>query len=128
MINAVYLNMPVADVTKSRNFFEELGFSAKEEFSGADNVCMLINQNIFLMMMNHEKFKGFIDKEVAPKNSSEMILSFACDSADDVTRLAEKAFSMGARKLNEPEDSDFMFSWAFEDLDGHLWDLFWMKK
>ncbi len=128
MINAVYLNMPVADVTKSRNFFEELGFSAKEEFSGADNVCMHINQNIFLMMMNHEKFKGFIDKEVAPKNSSEMILSFACDSADDVTRLAEKAFSMGARKLNEPEDSDFMFSWGFEDLDGHLWDLFWMKK
>lgn len=20
----------------------------------------------------------------------------------------------------------FMYSWGFEDLDGHLWDLFWM--
>ena len=23
-------------------------------------------------------------------------------------------------------DLGFMFSWGFEDLDGHVWDLFWM--
>jgi predicted lactoylglutathione lyase len=41
--------------------------------------------------------------------------------------MTEMALSLGARKLNEPEDHGFMFSWGFEDLDGHLWDLFWMN-
>ena len=79
------------------------------------------------MLMNHEKFKSFIDKDVAAENSSEIILSFECDSEEEVRSLAEKAVSLGARKINGPEDNDFMYSWAFEDLDGHLWDLFWFK-
>jgi len=128
VISAVYLNMPVADVARSREFFTQLGFTAKEDFSGPDNVCMVINPTIAVMLMNHEKFKGFTNKEIASKNSSEVILSFACDSADAVRTLSEKAISLGARKINEPDDNDFMFSWGFEDLDGHLWDLFWMKS
>ena len=65
---------------------------------------------------------------MADKSSSEVILSLACESEAEVRRIAEKAFELGARKVNESEDNEFMFSWAFEDLDGHLWDLFWMKS
>jgi predicted lactoylglutathione lyase len=120
--------MPVIDVAKSKEFFCDLGFTVNEQFSGEDNVCIVINPSISLMLMNHIKFEGFIDKEVAPKNTSEMILSFECESAEEVRAISENAFSLGARKINEAEDSDFMFSWAFEDLDGHLWDLFWIKS
>jgi predicted lactoylglutathione lyase len=127
MINAVFLNMPVQDVARSREFFSALGFSANEQFSGAENVCMVVNSNISLMLMNREKFTSFIDKDVASKSASEIILSFACESEDEVRSISEKAISMGARKVNGPEDNDFMYSWAFEDLDGHLWDLFWLK-
>ena len=77
--------------------------------------------------MNRDKFTSFIDKGVAPTNTSEVILSFACSSAEEVIKITGTALSLGARKINEPEDTDFMFSWAFEDLDGHLWDLFWIK-
>jgi predicted lactoylglutathione lyase len=97
-------------------------------FQVPDNVCMVVNPTVALMLMNHEKFKSFIEKDVAAKSSSEVILSFACDSEEEVRILAEKAISLGARKINGPEDNDFMYSWAFEDLDGHLWDLFWMKN
>lgn len=120
--------MPVHDVSRSKRFFSSLGFVANEQFSGPDNVCIVVNPSISLMLMKHEKFTSFIDKKVATKESSEVILSFACSSELEVRSLTEKAFSLGARKINEPEDSDFMFSWAFEDLDGHLWDLFWIKE
>ena len=53
--------------------------------------------------------------------------SGCCASPDEVRTIAEKAFELGARRVNDPEDHGFMFSWAFEDLDGHLWDLFWMN-
>jgi predicted lactoylglutathione lyase len=79
------------------------------------------------MLMDHDKFSSFIDKNVAPKDASEIILSFACESEAEVRSITEKALELGARKVNDPEDTDFMFSWAFEDLDGHLWDLFWLK-
>jgi uncharacterized protein len=128
MISSVYLNMPVADVARSREFFLALGLAVNEQFSGQDNVCLVVNPSISLMLMDHEKFAGFIDKKVATKETSEMILSFSCGSEDEVRAITEKALSMGARKINDPEDSDFMFSWAFEDLDGHLWDLFWIKE
>ena len=119
--------MPVCNVARSREFFLNLGFTVNANFSGEENVCIVINPSVSLMLMNHDKFAGFIDKEVAAKNASEIILSFECESAEVVRSLTEKAFSLGARKINEAEDSDFMFSWAFEDLDGHLWDLFWLK-
>lgn len=105
-----------------------MGFSVNQEFSGEDNVCLVVNSSISLMLKNHKKFSALITKEVAPRNTSEIILSFACDSAEEVRTKTDKALSMGAKRINEPEDNDFMFSWGFEDLDGHLWDLFWMKS
>lgn len=127
MITSAYLNMPVENVDRSKEFFLSLGFTVNDQISGSDNVCMVINKSTSLMLMDHRKFNSFIDKDVAAKNTSEIILSFACDSEADVRAITEKALSKGARKINEPEDTDFMFSWAFEDLDGHLWDLFWIK-
>jgi uncharacterized protein len=128
MVSAIFVNMPVADVARSREFFTALGFGVNEKFSGSDNVCVEVNSSISAMMLNPERFKGFIDKEVASKSTSEVILSLACESEAEVRLIAEKAFTMGARKVNEADDNEYMFSWAFEDLDGHVWDLFWMKS
>jgi hypothetical protein len=127
MISSAFLNMPVQDVARSKEFFMSLGFGVNEQFSGSENVCVIVNQNISLMLMDHDKFSSFIDKKVAPKDASEMILSFSCESEAEVRSITEKALELGARKVNDSEDTDFMFSWAFEDLDGHLWDLFWLK-
>lgn len=87
---------------------------------------MIVSEHIYVMLSVKEKFASFIDKKVANSDTSEAILSFACKSRDEVDSVATKAFELGARRVNDPEDHGFMYSWAFEDLDGHLWDLFWM--
>ena len=127
MIQSIYLNIPVTDVAKSREFFTNLGFSFYEKFSGEDSVCLQIGPNMRAMLNNKEKFNKFIDKPVAGKDVVEMIISLQCESVDVVKALSEKAFIQGARRINDPEDQGFMFSWGFEDLDGHLWDLFWFN-
>ena len=88
---------------------------------------MIVGDNIFVMLLEHAKFESFIEKKIASRDTTEAILALSCDSAEEVKTLTEKALAMGARKLNEPEDMGFMFSWGFEDLDGHLWDVFWMN-
>lgn len=127
MISSIFVNLPVENLKRSVGFFTELGFKFNAQFTDETSTCMIINDTVYVMLLEHSKFQGFIDKPIAPSTSTEAILAFACESPDEVRQLSEKAISLGARKLNEPEDHGFMFSWGFEDLDGHLWDLFWMN-
>ncbi|WP_280802828.1 VOC family protein [Aurantimicrobium minutum] len=127
MVNSLFVNLPIANLKKSVEFFTELGFTFNPQFTDETSTCMIISDNIFVMLLEHAKFEGFIDKKIAPRDTAEAILALSCDSQEEVRTLTEKAFAMGARRLNDPEDMGFMFSWGFEDLDGHLWDVFWMN-
>lgn len=126
MINSIFINIPVTSVERSKAFFSKLGFHFNTQFTNDVSACLIIAENINVMLSEHARFAQLMDKKVADSNTSEVVLSLGCDSAERVREIAEGAFALGARKLNEPEDHGFMFSWAFEDLDGHLWDLFWM--
>ena len=117
MLKMMFLNLPIENLKRSVEFFTGLGFTFNPQFTDHETTCMIENQ----------KFQNFVNKPIADKGVTEAIFGFACESADEVRALAEKAFELGARKVTEPEDIGFMFSWGFEDLDGHLWDLFWMN-
>jgi predicted lactoylglutathione lyase len=123
---SLFLNLPIKNLARSVEFFSALGFSFNDRFTDETSTCMVVADNIFVMLLEEAKFSSFITKPIADRNSAEVILSLSCESADEVREIAQKAFELGGRQVNEPEDSGFMFSWAFEDLDGHLWDLFWM--
>ena len=127
MLNNIFVNLPVANLKKSVAFFTELGFTFNAQFTDETSTCMIVNETIYVMLVEHAKFSTFIDKPIAPSTSTEAIFGFACETADEVRELSEKAFAAGARRVNDPQDLGFMFSWGFEDLDGHLWDLFYMN-
>ena len=121
------MNLPVANLAKSVEFFEALGFTFNAQFTSADSTCMIINDTIHAMLLEHDRFAGFIDKPIASKETNEAILAFGLESADEVRAMTSRALELGAREINPPQDLGFMFSWGFEDLDGHLWDLFYMN-
>ena len=127
MINAIFINLPVSNVKKSIEFFKGLGFEFNAQFTGEESACLIIGKDMYAMLSNDEKFASFIKKPIASKDTTEAIISLSCESPEHVRSLAKKAFELGAKQINEPEDHGFMFSWGFEDLDGHLWDLFWMN-
>lgn len=123
----MFLNLPIENLARSVTFFGALGFTFNEQFTDESSTCMIISDTNYAMLVERAKFGAFIDKPIAPSTTTEVIIALSCDSRDEVNRISEKAFEMGARKINEPEDIGFMYSWGFEDLDGHLWDLFWMN-
>jgi predicted lactoylglutathione lyase len=127
MVNSLFVNLPITNLVKSVEFFTHLGFTFNPQFTDEQSTCMIVSENIFVMLLEKPKFAGFIDKEIAQPEVTEAIMALSCDSAEEVRTLAEKAFEKGGRRLNDPEDMGFMFSWGFEDLDGHLWELFWMN-
>ena len=127
MFNSIYVNLPIENLKKSVDFFGELGFTFNEQFTDHESTCMIVTENIFVMLLEKQKFSSFTARAIADRSTTEVTLSFACQSADEVKSLSQRAFQLGATRVNDPEDLGFMFSWGFEDLDGHMWDLFWMN-
>lgn len=127
MINSIFVNLPIENLKRSVEFFSELGFKFNAQFTDETSTCMVVTDSIYVMLVEHSKFESFIKKPIASREVTEAIFGFGCDSKEEVRRITERAIELGAKKVNEPEDLGFMYSWGFEDLDGHLWDLFWMN-
>ena len=128
MLNEIFVNIPVENLDKSNSFFTALGFKINEKFSGPNNTCLVLTPTISVMLTQQDNFTKMINKPIFTKGTNEAVISLGCDSTEIVKQLTTKAVELGAKALPGPEDQGFMFSWGFEDLDGHLWDLFWMER
>lgn len=127
MFNSIFVNLPIDNLKKSVAFFSGLGFTFNQQFTDEESTCMIVSDSIYVMLLEKQKFATFTSRKIADKDTTEVTLSFACKSAEEVRTISERAFELGAKRVNDPEDIGFMFSWGFEDLDGHMWDLFWMN-
>lgn len=127
MNNSIFVNLPIDKLEPSVEFFTGLGFTFNPQFTSEDSTCMVVSPNIYVMLLEKAKFSTFIDKPIADKGSVGSLLALSCESVDEVRKLCEKAFSLGARRYKDPDEYPFMFGWGFEDLDGHIWELFWMN-
>ena len=127
MINSIFVNLPVESLQRSVDFFSALGFTFNEQFTSEDSTCMIVGENIYAMLLEDDRFASFIDKPIADSSTTEALLALGVESREEVSALAEKAFELGARRYKEPDDHGFMFAWGFEDLDGHIWEVFWMN-
>jgi predicted lactoylglutathione lyase len=123
----LFVNMPVADVERSRAFFGELGFSFNPMFSGETAACMLIGEQAFAMLLSREKFAEFSQLPAAdPTTHALALYCFSVSSRDEVDSVTAAALEAGASEADGAQDHGFMYSRSFFDLDGHGWQVMWM--
>jgi predicted lactoylglutathione lyase len=123
----IFVNLPVKDLAKSMAFFEALGFSFNPQFSDETGACMVISDTIFAMLLTHEKFAGFSPKPIADtQKTTEVLIALSRDDRAAVDAIVKAALTAGGSTFNEPQDHGFMYGHAFRDLDGHVWEVFWM--
>ena len=123
----IFVNLPVSDLEKSTEFFKQLDFNFESEMTDDNATCMVVDKNIFVMLLTREFFQTFTHKEVADATkSTEVIVSLSVESKEEIAPFVEKAVLAGATTPNQPQDHGFMYQWGFQDLDGHLWEVFWM--
>jgi hypothetical protein len=128
MSRKIFVNMPVADLARSRDFFGKLGFTFNDQFSDDTAACLVISDAIYAMLLTHEKFQSFTPKAVADAHTvSEVLLALSADSREEVDRLADTALANGGTKVREPADHGFMYERSVADADGHIWEFFFMN-
>ncbi len=125
MIKQICLNLPVADLPKSKAFFRALGFSENSQFSGNAGAMIVINETISVMLATYSKFREFTPKAVCDTSKAvEVLINLHCESREIVDDLVAKALAAGGSTYDKPEDLGFMYSHSFVDPDGHGWGLF----
>lgn len=127
MSRMIFVNLPVTDLPRSMAFYEALGFTNNPQFTDETAACMVLSETIFVMLLTHDKWRGFTKRPIASPDSSEVSLALTCDSKEEVDRWVETAGARGGiADVNPPEDHGFMFQRSFTDLDGHVWEPLWM--
>ncbi|WP_308365793.1 MULTISPECIES: VOC family protein [unclassified Microbulbifer] len=128
MSKKIFVNLPVADLGKSIEFFSRLGFDFNAQFTDETATCMVISDSIFVMLLTREKFSSFTPgMEICDTGkSTEVLICLSADSREEVDALISKATAAGGSAFREPEDHGFMYGRAFRDLDGHIWEVVWM--
>lgn len=120
----IFVNLPVADVAKSTAFYEAIGFTKDARFSGGHASAMVLSETITIMILNREFFQGFTPKTIADAHAtSEVLLCISRESREAVDAIVEAAGAAGGKTdIRDKQDMGFMYSRAFEDPDGHIFE------
>src|SRR5215831_9173157 len=128
MATKIFVNLPVSDLKKSMAFFTSLGFTFNAQFTDDTAACMVVSDNIFVMLLTKPKFKSFTPKLICDATkSTEVLVCLSSESRQEVDELVRKAVAAGGKTHQEPQDHGFMYGHGFQDLDGHIWELAYME-
>jgi uncharacterized protein len=128
MATKIFVNLPVKNLNKSVEFFTKLGFTFNPQFTDETATCMIVGEDIFVMLLTQDKFKTFTPKEICDATkSTEVLVCLSSESRAKVDEMVRKAVAAGGTTYNEPQDHGFMYGHGFQDLDGHIWEIIYME-
>lgn len=128
MPKMIFVNLPVADLERSKAFYEAIGARNEPKFTDETAAMMQFTTEINVMLLTHTKWADFTSKTIPDaKTHAQVLLALSADSKADVDALVEKATAAGGSADPTPtQDYGFMYGRSFEDPDGHIWETMWM--
>lgn len=126
-VKAIFVNLPVKDLARTRAFWERLGFSFNPQFSDDTAACLVMSDTVYAMLLTHAKFKEFTGKDIIDSSKGiEVINALGVESREAVDAMVIAAVTAGGSAVRPDADYGFMYQRSFDDLDGHSWEVIWM--
>jgi hypothetical protein len=126
MTQMIFVNLPVTDVARARAFYEGVGFTINEKFSGENNNCVVVSDAIFLMTLQRDYFAGFAPRPVAdPQETTGALIALSRDDRAAVDAFVEAALAHGGSEPRPAADHGFMYQRTVADPDGNVFEPFW---
>ena len=127
MATSIFVNIPVTDLDAAKTFFIKLGFSFNAQFTDDTAAALVIDDTIYFMLLTKPKFVEFITLPIADaRQATQALYGISRDSRADVDKVVDAALAAGGTEPRPAQDLGFMYSRAFADLDGHIWEFIWM--
>lgn len=129
MTTKIFLNLPVRDLNKTIEFFTKLGFKFNPQFTDENATCMIVGEDIFVMLLVEKFFRTFTKKEISDTSkNTEMIVALSMENKEKVDQMINKVVQAGGKESREAQDHGWMYGRSFEDINGHLWEVFYMDE
>ena len=129
MTTKIFVNLPIKDLNKTIEFFTKLGFTFNPQFTDKNATCMIVGDDIFVMLLVEKFFKTFTKKEICnTTKDTEVIVALSAESREKVDEMINRVIEAGGRESREPQDHGWMYVRSFQDLDGHLWEIIYMDN
>jgi predicted lactoylglutathione lyase len=123
----IFISLPVKDLAASTTFFTEIGFTVEPQFSDDSSACMVVDQNIYVMLLAEPRFREFINGDISDaRQTTEVLTCLSTDSREQVDELVAKAIAAGGKPWKPAIANGPMYGGSFQDLDGHVWELMHM--
>lgn len=125
----IFINLPVTDLAKATAFYEAIWFTKNPQFSDDNASGLSYQDDFYVMLLTHGFTKTFLPehKNIADAHATcEVLNAFQLESREEVDALFEKVLLAGGKEVKPAVDHGFMYAHDFEDLDGHIWEPFWM--
>jgi len=128
MHSQIFVNLPVKDLKRAVDFYAKLGYTFNPQFTDENATCMIVGENLFVMLLVEKFFSTFTSKAIADTSrATEVLTCVSCNSRAQVDELVSKARAAGGKVPRQPQDHGFMYGHGYEDLDGHTWELVYMS-
>jgi uncharacterized protein len=125
----IFVNLPAKDLNKTIEFFTKLGFKFNPQFTDENATCMIVGEDIFVMLLVEKFFKTFTKKEISDSSkNTEVIVALSVEAREKVDQMINKAIEAGGREYREPQDHGWMYGRSFEDINGHIWEIIYMDE
>ena len=129
MTRQIYVNLPVKDLNKTVEFFTKLGFTFNPQFTDENATCMIVDSNIFVMLLAERFFQTFTKKGICDTTKdTEVIIALASESREKVDEMLSNVLKAGGSEPREPQDHGWMYGRSFQDINGHLWEVIYMNE
>lgn len=129
---SIWLNLPVKDLQKSKQFFRDIGFRENPMHNNAEHLGgFLIGEHDFvLMLFSQEQMGQWLPNGITDTTAgNEMLINIDAQSKEEVDVFAEIVKKAGGTVYQEPQEVDgWMYLFSFGDLDGHCWNMLHMDR
>jgi predicted lactoylglutathione lyase len=127
MTRTIFVNLPASDIVAATRFYEAIGCEKNPQFSDAQASNMVWSDAIVIHLLSHEYFAGFTPKPIADAHAtSEVLLALTRESRAEVDAMVEAAAAAGGKAdPRPPNDMGWLYTRAFEDPDGHIFEAVW---
>ena len=121
---SIFINLPVSDIPKTRDFWTKLGFAFNEQFSDENALCLVLNDGLmYSMLISHNLFSTFTNRPIADGTTTQVLTALQVESKEAVDLTVNLAIENGATRYKESVDHGWMYYDSFADLDGHQWEI-----
>jgi hypothetical protein len=121
------VNLAVADLQRSIDFFEAIGFNFDPGFTDASCACMLVGRDAVVCLLSRALLGTFLQRAPGdPTDCPTALYAIEVGARSDVDPLIARAHAAGATDIAALMDGPSMYARCFRDPDGYAWEVYWI--